>query len=420
MVEKAKLNVDGVLSLEASFVKVWYQPQAMDAYPRLTQVPFEQLKKASRTSQKYIEKEMTNLSKTIADLAKSSSSSSSSSSSTASVKTLDAMIERLGKLKRKASQLDEIRSEEVVNSTRTRARLDHLNELSDMRAIDSDEYRKWSRVRMDRLILDYLLREGYAETAAMLAKTEGMEDFVDKEFFAASRKTERSLERYSCTECLAWCADNKSNLKRIKSSLEFNLRMQEFIELARQRQLTAAIAYAKKHFEAWTDTHLRDIQQVMALLAFPPTTQCQPYKSLYNTERWHALALQFRSDNYSLHTLAPQSTLATTLQAGLSALKTVACYQDGNRNVNCPVCARDTYNVLAEKLPLGHHVNSCYVCRITGDIMDEDNLPMVTPEGYVYSRRAMSEMAQHNDGQVRCPRTGTVFKFTQLRKMYIT
>jgi len=42
--------------------------------------------------------------------------------------------------------------------------------------------------------------------------------------------------------------------------------------------------------------------------------------------------------------------------------------------------------MLAEEVPLSHHANSTIVCRISGKIMDEDNMPMAFPDGHVYSR----------------------------------
>jgi len=43
-----------------------------------------------------------------------------------------------------------------------------------------------------------------------------------------------------------------------------------------------AIAYSKKYLIAWQDTHLPQIRQLSALLAFPPTTTCGPYKVRHN------------------------------------------------------------------------------------------------------------------------------------------
>lgn len=54
--------------------------------------------------------------------------------------------------------------------------------------------------------------------------------------------------------------------------MEFNLRIQEFVELIRSDRRIDAIKHARKHFPSFEEEHLSTIQQVMALLAFPVTT----------------------------------------------------------------------------------------------------------------------------------------------------
>ena len=66
-----------------------------------------------------------------------------------------------------------------------------------------------------------------------------------------------------------------------KSTLEFDLRVQEYIELSRKRKKMEAIAYLKKYLIPWQDTHLSEIKQLSALLAFPPDTNCGAYKVSY-------------------------------------------------------------------------------------------------------------------------------------------
>ncbi|KAF9162006.1 GID complex subunit containing RING finger motif [Actinomortierella ambigua] len=226
---------------------------------------------------------------------------------------------------------------------------------------------------------------------------------VDIELFVQSRKVEQALQRFSCTECLQWCHENKSNLKKIKSTLEFSLREQEFIELVRKRQTQEAIAYARKHLIVWQETHMREIK-----------------KGLYDASRWKKLIARFRADNFALQCFTPEPILNVTLQAGLSALKTPMCYIDEHRNVNCPVCDGETLGALATDLPLSHHLNSTIVCRISGQIMNEDNLPMVLPNGYVYSYNALMEMASMNNGKATCPRTGAVYDISQIKKVFIS
>ncbi|KAG0363028.1 GID complex subunit containing RING finger motif [Mortierella sp. AD032] len=330
---------------------------------------------------------------------------------------LEAIVTRLSTLKRK---LKDTRAEEILYSQRTKVRLQHLQEFTTIPTLDSDDFARWSRVRLNRILIDYMLRDGFRETATLLAKSEHIEDLVDIELFVQSAKVEQALMRQSCAECLQWCKENNSSLKKIKSTLEFSLREQEFIELARERRSQEAIAYAKKHLTPWKDTHLKEISHVMGLLAFPPETKCHPYKRLYDKARWNDLIAQFRSNNFALQFFTPEPLLNVTLQAGLSALKTPMCYQADHRNINCPVCDPETLGALATDLPLSHHFNSSIVCRISGQIMNEDNLPMALPNGYVYSYNALAEMASLNSGKITCPRTGAIFDITQIKKVFIS
>jgi len=101
---------------------------------------------------------------------------------------------------------------------------------------------------------------------------------TDTDLFEAAQRIEDALNRRSCTECLQWCSDNRSTLRKLKSTLELDLRLQEFIELVRARKTNEAILYAKKHLMTFADTHLLTIQKVMALLAFSPATSCKTYQ----------------------------------------------------------------------------------------------------------------------------------------------
>lgn len=53
------------------------------------------------------------------------------------------------------------------------------------------------------------------------------------EVFLVSREVEQSLAARETTKCLSWCHDNRSKLRKLKSTMEFNLRIQEFVELVR-------------------------------------------------------------------------------------------------------------------------------------------------------------------------------------------
>lgn len=106
---------------------------------------------------------------------------------------------------------------------------------------------------------------------------------------------------------------------------------------------------------------------------------------MYDPSRWSTLVQSFRLAIYNLNGIPSEPLLHLSLYAGLASLKLAACYDPGTKNIDCPVCD-PALGQLALEVPFSHHFNSTIVCRITGKIMDEDNMPMAMPNGNVYSR----------------------------------
>lgn len=201
------------------------------------------------------------------------------------------------------------------------------------------------------------------------------------------------------------------------SPLEFLLRRQEFVELIRNAEQISAINYARKHFPQFSESNEQEIEQAMALLAVQPTSESQPYKWLYDCDRWQDLILQFEKDSKKIHGLYEQSQLVSFIQAGLTALKTLQCGLNTYRN--CPVCS-DPLRHICRRIPYAHHDTSLLVCSATGLIMDTENIPMALPNGYVYSKHFIEESSRRNQGYVVCPRSQQKFKVTEARKCYIS
>lgn len=105
--------------------------------------------------------------------------------------------------------------------------------------------------------------------------------FFFSDIFLTSKEIEKSLANRETGKCLIWCHDNKHKLRKLKSNMEFNLRIQEFIEMIRSDRRIEAIKHARKHFPNFEDEHLATIQKVMALLAFPTSTGVYKNKRIY-------------------------------------------------------------------------------------------------------------------------------------------
>ncbi len=96
----------------------------------------------------------------------------------------------------------------------SQSRIKHLGELYTMQSLDDVKYEEWSRTRLDRLLVDYLLRNGYKYSATALAKEKGIEKLVDVETFVQMSRIRESLRAGKVTEALAWCTENKKELRR--------------------------------------------------------------------------------------------------------------------------------------------------------------------------------------------------------------
>ena len=74
------------------------------------------------------------------------------------------------------------------------------------------------------------------------------------------------------------------------------------------------------------------------------------------------------------------------------------CYKDGHRSSECPVCSHPL-NILGRSLPFAHCAHSRLVCPISGHVMNENNPPMVLPNGYVYGENVSKRVRNHKSGK---------------------
>jgi macrophage erythroblast attacher len=129
------------------------------------------------------------------------------------VKNLDQMLVKMRGLKRKLTTAAE---EENRLYRQMDARVDHLRELANLNSVDDVKYESWSRQRLDRLLVDYMLRHGYNSSAIALADDRGMRDLVDIDTFVVLSKIRTALEAGSVQEALAWCNENKKELRKMQ------------------------------------------------------------------------------------------------------------------------------------------------------------------------------------------------------------
>lgn len=332
-------------------------------------MPYEILNKKFRIAQKTLDREFSQFQNTAAELENELNQGTPPTAGTIT-KLLGNVVERLQAMKRKA---EECISDELSAGYVCKRRLEHLKQSVQSTEMETDAEEnessirvaatnQFKKMRIDRMLVEHFLCLGYYETAEMLANRSGIRDLTNIDIFATSREVERDLAAHRTGKCILWCNDNKSKLKKINSTIEFQVRVQEFVELIREDRRLEAVRHAQKYFPAFEQEQLKEIRECMALLAFSVSTEIEKYQKLFNPDRWNELVLKFRLENYRIFQLPTQSVLGVTVQAGLSALKTPQCYSQSSKNSNCPVCQQNI-NDLGEPLPFAHCAQSRLICR---------------------------------------------------------
>ena len=171
----------------------------------------------------------------------------------------------------------------------------------------------------------------------------------------------------------------------------------------------------------------KEIQQAIALLAFPENCVVGVYKNLYDKNRWNTLSHNFKLTAYEINGLTVEPMLNLVLSAGLSSLKLPCCSTSAsnnkgngdnklkpnnsgmdfddiynglasfnspkpkiddhveNYNVNCPTCNNELLGAIAKSLPHSHHTNSTIVCKLSGKVVNDGEM-LAFPNGRVYSK----------------------------------
>ncbi|KAF6146824.1 hypothetical protein GIB67_018477 [Kingdonia uniflora] len=125
---------------------------------QLLRVPFEHLKKSMRNNHRIVEKEISTVISSVSDAANRSDNISDQEA----VNHLTSLVSRLQGLKRK---LEEGSVTEQLQAQRCRVRIEHLE------GADVENSSEWNNTRLKRILVDYMLRLSYYDTAEKLAES---------------------------------------------------------------------------------------------------------------------------------------------------------------------------------------------------------------------------------------------------------
>lgn len=135
-----------------------------------------------------------------------------------------------------------------------------------------------------RLLVEHYARMGKSELAEQLARRSGVERLVDLNFFLLKYKVLEDLQGKDVSSALEWCDLHKSKLRKLKSPLEFQLKLQKFIELVKERDIVGSINFMRTHASI---EHQQEMQQAMTLLVVAHNIEDFPqYAWMLEDSRW--------------------------------------------------------------------------------------------------------------------------------------
>ncbi|CAI2373316.1 unnamed protein product [Moneuplotes crassus] len=367
-----------------------------------TQIVHERLSKSFRTSKRHIEKQIisqVNLTKNLKDFSHIKT-------------TVHTIKQNVLKLRDEYKAMSD-REDQLLRNLETRLEyLGHVQSHWEDKIVQNEYYEKmiW------RLIVEYMMREGYVQSAKILIDEVGLEEFSDFEFYMEINAIVEALRRKKCQEAIEWCSLYKSKLS---SSLEFELRMQEFIELVKIDSLKA-VEYARDNFSGIGKDNLPKLQRIMGMLSHPTENlmKIPRYMELFSDEKWESLVDMFIEESCKIYSLTKTPMLMKCMSIGCCLLKTIFCSDDEFFNESCPTCSL-SFRKICSEVPFVQKSHTSLICRISGKLMDENNPPLMLPNSHIYSEKALKEQAKENNGYVICPKTTTKYLFEKCTKVYI-
>lgn len=270
--------------------------------------------------------------------------------------------------------------------------------------------------------------------------------------------------RYPAPEydpAIKWCEALIVSLNRVCTSkwngkggtssvllLEYRLHFAKCLDILFADEKRKAVEYAREHIvprmkildpqirgftddtcdDDLTTSYKSDLQLLLKSLAVSGNGLFDAKKWFTNADR-AALASFFDNVRAQQAGLPNESRLVASLRAGLTSLKTgahvsmeselVSKQSEPEKGTRDDPLSSPALRALAVSLPLTKRARTRLTCRVTGAKMDENNPPVVLPNGYVYSQKGVDFLLRR--GQVvYCPRTGDgPFEKKTLKKAFL-
>lgn len=128
-----------------------------------------------------------------------------------------------------------------------------------------------TRADMNKLIMNYLVTEGFKEAAEKFRVESGIQPSVDLDTLDDRIKIREAIQDGHIQRAISLVNDIHPELLDNNRYLYFHLQQQHLIELIREQRVEEALAYAQSHLAEQGEENpeiLSELERVLALLAF--------------------------------------------------------------------------------------------------------------------------------------------------------
>jgi macrophage erythroblast attacher len=272
-----------------------------------------------------------------------------------------------------------------------------------------------SKTKIIRHLADHYYRQDKDLIANSISAKAQIEPMTEYFFFTKFKKIQEDMLKKDLGSALDWCDSHKSKLKKLSSPLEFDLKLQKFIEFIRSQNFCGGILYARTNLSKFPQ-YQKEIQKAMMLLAVSNRPEdFSEYQLLLSDSKWNELIQLVHKEMLRVYSMSAESVFNVVLRAGFLALKHPLC-QTSDKVDGCPLC-NPNIQALAVHIHYACQSHTSMICRILNVVMDENNPPVALPNGQTYSEQGIKTITQ--DQKITCPVTGAVFNTKQVFKLFV-
>ncbi|OCH90681.1 lish motif-containing protein [Obba rivulosa] len=136
-----------------------------------------------------------------------------------------------------------------------------------------------SKQDLNRLVMDYLVIEGYKSAAEEFSQEAGINSSVDFDSIESRMNIREALQRGDVSDAITKVNDLNPEILDTNPALYFRLQQQKLIEYIRQGRIEEALQFAQEELAPRGEESpefLSELEKTMALLAFESSPQAPP------------------------------------------------------------------------------------------------------------------------------------------------